>query len=422
MKKLNVIKQTVLIYLMICSVQEIKSQTNFVWGRQFGTDKEEVSLNVVADEAGNIYVAGGTQGNMSGNNYGNVDGFLTKLDTAGTILWTKQFGTKEYDGINWITIDKKNNVYLTGATGGMVGSKSYGLMNVWVVKFDSSGNMAWQQQYGTDSVDVGNGIYVNDKGEIFVSGITKGILGKSSFGKMDCFILKLNNDGKKIFVLQFGTKEDDNCNGITVDAAQTIYVCGGTFGDLLGKNEGKTDAFVGLFNADGKQLKMIQFGTDNYDMASHAVIDKDGNIYTGSSTGGDFGGKNQGEGDCLLVKFNKNGDMVWSKQFGTEKWDGILGIDMNEKLSDNIVISGCQHWPECQSFVRMFTKDGDLLWTRNSSASGKSGGTCGKGVCFDRKGNVYHTGLTGGNLFNSIMGQHDIFVVKYEPDKNWTKP
>ena len=152
-------------------------------------------------------------------------------------------------------------------------------------------------------------------------------------------------------------------------------------------------------------------------MATHAVIDKEGNIYVGGSTGGDLAGKQQGEGDCFLAKINSNGDRVWTQQFGTEKWDGVLGIDMNESVSDNIIVSGCQHWPACQSFVRMYKSDGSLVWIRNSVASGKFGGTCGKGVCIDRKGNVYHTGMTGGNLFNSVLGQHDIFVVKYETGK-----
>jgi hypothetical protein len=319
-------------------------------------------------------------------------------------------------------LDKTGNIFLVGATEGILDKQSYGLADVWIMKVDSSGSIVWQRQYGTDSVDVGNGIYMDNHGDIFVSGITKGTFGSSSYGKTDCFLLKLDANGNKTFIRQFGTTEDDNCNGITGDAASNLYLCGGTFGGLSGKNKGKTDAFVGLFNADGKQIRFLQFGTDDYDMATHAVIDKEGNIYVGGSTGGNFSGKQQGEGDCVLVKMNKQGEILWSRQFGTDKWEGILGIDMNESVSDNIVVSGCQHWPECQSFIRMYKNDGTLLWTRNSVAAGKFGGTCGKGVCFDWKGNVYHTGMTGGNLFNSVLGEHDIFIVKYEPEKDTPKP
>lgn len=408
--------------LLLCFAAESDAQVNFAWGRQFGTGQDEAALNAATDRSGNVYIAGNTQGNLSGSNYGNSDGFLTKLDSTGNILWTKQFGTKEKDVINWLTVDKTGHIYLAGATGGIVGAKSYGQMDIWVVKFDSSGTIDWQQQYGSDSIDVGNGIFVNEKGEILVSGATKGTVGNSSYGKADCLILKLDARGNKIFALQFGTNEDESCDGITCDGASTVYVCGGTFGDLSGKNKGLTDSFVGIFDTSGKELKIIQYGTNSRDMAHQLVVDKDGTIYAGGSTGGDFAGKQQGEGDAFLVKINKTGEIVWSRQFGTEKWDGILGVDLNESISDNLVVSGCQHWPDCQSFIRAFNKNGDLVWTRNSVAIGKFGGTCGKGVCLDGKGNVYHTGLTGGNLFSPVQGQHDIFVLKYEVEKSSVQP
>jgi hypothetical protein len=68
----------------------------------------------------------------------------------------------------------------------------------------------------------------------------------------------------------------------------------------------------------------------------------------------------------------------------------------------------------------MYKKDGSLSWVKNFVASGKNGGTCGVGVCLDNKGNIYHTGNTGANLFNSNLGDHDIFVIKQELDKNQT--
>jgi hypothetical protein len=411
-----------IILLLAVLTCEVKPQTNFAWGRQFGSDKNDAGLNTAVDQKGNVFVAGNTEGNLSGMSIGKSDGFITKLDSGGAILWTKQFGTKENDKINWITLDRMGNIFLVGNTDGVSSKQSFGLADVWVLKVDSSGNIVWQQQYGSDSIDVGRGIYVNDQGDIFISGTTKGTFGKLSYGKADCFILKLNNNGEKIFIHQFGTAEDDQCNGIDGDASSDLYVCGGTRGDLSNKNKGEIDAILGQFTEKGEQIRIIQFGTESSDMATHSKIDEEGNIYIGGSTNGNLAAKHQGEGDCFLAKINKKGEMAWVRQFGTEKWDGILGLDMDEKSSGNIVVSGCQHWPECQSFIRMYKNDGTHLWTRNSVAAGKFGGTCGKGVCFDSKGNVYHTGLTGGNLFNTILGEHDVFVVKYETENNSAKP
>jgi hypothetical protein len=41
-----------------------------------------------------------------------------------------------------------------------------------------------------------------------------------------------------------------------------------------------------------------------------------------------------------------------------EKQQGyIYGIALNERVSGNIDVSGCQLWPSCESFIRMYSKD-----------------------------------------------------------------
>jgi len=67
----------------------------------------------------------------------------------------------------------------------------------------------------------------------------------------------------------------------------------------------------------------------------------------------------------------------------------------------------------------MYKKDGSLLWVNNYAAISKNGGTCGKGVCIDDKGNIYHTGNTRGNLFKSIdkSEDHEVFLLKLNLSK-----
>jgi hypothetical protein len=402
---------------MACVNFNISAQTNFIWGKQYGSDKEETAFTPVTDQNGNVYLAGTTKGILSTSGFGKSDGFVTKLDSTGNIIWTKQIGTPEDDAINWLTIDQSGNLYVTGKTKGVLNEKNFGREDILVAKLDNAGTIEWQKQYGSDSTDVGNDIYLDDLGNIYITGLTKGLFGKSAFGKADCFILKLDNKGSKLFTCQFGTPGDEMCSGITVDGASNIYVCGSTSGDLATKNIGKNDAFIAKFNDKGEQLQILQFGTSDFDMASKVIIDNEKNIYIGGSTGGDLAGKQQGQGDAFLCKMNEKMEIIWTQQFGTPKWDGILGMDLNTKISDNIIVSGCQNWPACQSYIRMYKKDGTLLWVKNFVASGKNGGTCGKGVWLDNQGYIYHTGTTGANLFGTNQGDHDIFVIKQALDK-----
>jgi hypothetical protein len=47
-----------------------------VWTRQFGTSEGDFGLSVFTDDASNIYVAGGTFGNLARTNRGENDAFI----------------------------------------------------------------------------------------------------------------------------------------------------------------------------------------------------------------------------------------------------------------------------------------------------------------------------------------------------------
>ncbi len=413
MKNLIQIKQIIILSLFVCLTNYAHSQINFIYGNQFGLNNESVAYNPVTDKYGNVYIAGDTKGAIAGQFSGKTDGFVSKYDSTGNTVWIRQFGTVEDERITWLALDKTGNVYVTGCTNGLIGEKNFGKEDIFIVKLDANGNMQWKKQYGSDSTDAGNTVYVDSQGYVYVAGATKGTMDDSSSGKADCVILKLDGNGNIVWKKQFGTPKGDECQGITGDGTY-IYVCGYTFGDMATVNKGSLDAFTGKFSDNGEQIKLFQFGTNGMDMASHIALDKEKNIYIGGSTIGDFGGKNQGEGDSFLSKIGKGFEIIWTQQFGTNKWDGINGIALNEEVSENIIVSGCQNWPSCQSFLRMYTKDGSLLWVNNYTAIGKNGGTCGKGVYMDNNGNIYHTGNTGGNLFKSIdkPEEHEVFLIK----------
>jgi hypothetical protein len=422
MKRLIKIKWIIILSLFVSLTNYVEAQTSFIFGKQFGSDKDGTAYNPVTDQFGNVYIVGETKGDLAGIYFGKSDGFVTKFDSTGNIIWTKQFGTSEDDNFHWLAIDQRGNVYATGSTKGVINEKNFGQEDIIVVKFDTAGTIEWQRQYGTDSTDVGNTIYVDIQGNIYISGITKGAMGKSSFGMTDCIILKLDNKGNIIWSNQFGTSDDDACIGITGGIESNIYVYGYTLGDLAARNKGICDAFIGKFTDKGEQIKLFQFGTAELDIATGITIDNEKNIYVGGSTVGNYGTEHQGEGYAFLSKLKQNFELIWTRQFGINIGEFINGIGFNEQGSENIVVSGCQNWPKCQSFIRMYKKDGSLQWVGNYAAIGKNGGTCGKGICIDNKGNIYHTGYTGGNLFKSIEKPegHDIFLIKLRIDKSQT--
>jgi hypothetical protein len=410
------LKKTIFAILMLCMVtNHVNSQTNFKWGRLYGSQKDEYVLNHLNDTNGNIYVAGKTTGVIETGNSGMNDGFLTKIDSSGNILWSRQFGTSREEDVQWCAMDNNGGIYLTGSTTGDLAGKNSGKEDIFVVKYNTDGKMLWSKQFGTDSTDIARSIFVNKKGDIYITGDTRGKLGKSTSGKNDCFIMKLDTDGNKILTTQFGSDKDDSGYCITGGKGAEILVCGITWGELSGKNKGFIDSFTGQFTENGELIKYNQFGSEGFDIAEVVSMDNENNIYVGGSTLGNFGSQQAGEGDCFLLKLNENGEILWNNQFGTSNHDGLRSISFNPSVSDNMLVSGIVNLPPSNAFVRMYSKDGKMLWERIFS------GSSGKSVTLDDRGNIYHTGLTANNLFGNLIGQHNYYVVKLGLDKEYRK-
>lgn len=400
------------VLILTISSENIKSQNTTIWGKQFGSEMEEYAMNHLIDPHGNVFIAGKTTGSMFGKNLGQNDGFLTKIDNMGNILWTRQFGTSGEEDIQWSALDKNGNIYITGSTTGLLNEKSFGKEDIFVIKYTSGGEIEWTRQFGTDSLDIAKGICTDKKGFIYLTGVTTGKLAQSSFGKTDFFLMKLDSKGNIILASQYGTKENDLGYAINRGNDSDIFICGTTFGDLKGKNKGFIDGFTGHFSDNLDLIRYTQFGTDGFDIAMILNIDEENNIYVGGSTSGTFGAQQIGEGDAYLLKINDKGDILWNRQFGSKLNDGIRGIDINPNFPDNILVSGIMNLPPGQGFIRMYKKDGELSWEKNFTSVGKNGGTSGKTVLSDVKGNIYHVGLTGADMFGTSYGDKDIYIIK----------
>ena len=408
-------KAAIVIFASFLATNQLKSQTDIIWGKIFGSQQDEYVLNHVMDASGNLYVAGKTTGIIGTENFGKNDGFLTKIDSAGNVLWSRQFGTPGEEDIQWCAIDKSGNIYLTGSTTGDLNGRNSGKEDVIVVKFSTDGQLLWSKQFGTAGSDVAKGIYSDNAGNIYVTGFTEGKLGQSSSGKNDCFIMKLDNDGNQIFTTQFGTPEDDYSYAVSRGPGSDVLVCGSTWGALAGKNKGMIDGFTAQFSDKGELIKYNQFGSEGFDIAMMLYMDNEKNVYVGGTTSGNFGCQQNGEGDCFLIKLNNKGEILWNSQFGTANNDGLRSISFNPEISDNMLVSGILNLPPGMAFIRMYNTEGKLLWERVFE------GCSGKDVDFDNRGNIYHVGLTGENTFGKLIGLHNYYVVKLKLEKEYLK-
>ena len=67
-----------------------------------------------------------------------MDAFIAKYDASGTLRWTQQWGTSEWDSIVSLVADGQGNIYIAGVTGGNLWDFSAGWVDAFLVKLRDS--------------------------------------------------------------------------------------------------------------------------------------------------------------------------------------------------------------------------------------------------------------------------------------------
>lgn len=109
---------------------------------------------------------------------------------------------------------------------------------------------------------------------------------------------------------QFGTTDSDFAYGVAADSTG-VYVVGYTDGALEGENAGSSDAFIRKYNTDGDVLWTDQFGIENFTQA-HAVAADSTGVYVAGFTIRDF--SSNVDGDAFIVKYVISVDPVAATQ------------------------------------------------------------------------------------------------------------
>ncbi|TXC66631.1 hypothetical protein FSC37_14810 [Piscinibacter aquaticus] len=238
----------------------------------------------------------------------------------------------------------------------------------------------------------------------------------------DLFVAKYDRDGSLIWGRQLGTDTTDNAAGVATDAAGNIYLTGYTFGSLdANSNAGDADAFLVKYDRDGVKLWTRQFGSVDQDIATAIAVDSTGHPYVVGRTVGALGGApNAGGLDAFVVKFDATGTPVWTRQFGSAADDYAYGVALDAE--DDVVVIGSTLGALAQTtglggtdaFTVKLDGAGAFLWLRQS---GTAGDDHAYGVGIDALGNVFTAGHTAGSLDgNSSAGDIDMFVVKHQAD------
>jgi len=313
------------------------------WGTYYGGIGYTEGIFISVDDSCNIYFGGDTDvptGIASPDGYqtacaGIYDGFLAKFDSNGQRLWATYYGGTNYDQADHCAISN-NIVYLSGETQSTNGistpgsfQTSYGgIMDTWLAKFTTGGQLQWGTYYGGSLAERDGECAADTNGNIFLLGYTlsvNNIATPGSFqpalaGNKDCFLVKFNPSGQRIWGTYYGGTGADLSTNCAVDDSCHVFFCGQTdsptniaspngFDTTYGGSS--SDAFLVKFSNDGDRIWGTYYGDTGLDIGQYCAIDPCEHIYlTGYTdsqnniaTSGSFQTTLAGETDAFLVKF-----------------------------------------------------------------------------------------------------------------------
>ena len=397
------------------------SSPTYDWTREYGTSGSDIGVSVVSED-GDVYVAGEAAASIAGEPFqGVMDFVLRKYNSAGTVQWTRMWGstsTEETDGI----AKYGTNLYVSGNARASVAGQPYVAgRDFCLTKYSTSGTQLWVRMRGTSGYDYGRGVAVDSAGNVYFGGPVGGSLdSQTNSGGYDACLMKYDAAGNWQWTRIWGSSGNDKVFGVAADGNDNIYVAGTTAGSFGGQtNAGNGDLFVSKFNADGNRAWDRIFGTTNEeavgrsDRGNIVGVDPCGYVSLAANSGPVGAG-----GDALMRRYDTDGNFQWSSTWGSTNIEYCTAVHVDK--GGDIVVAGTTYGSfdgqsysgtQGEIFLSRYSSGGSRSWSR---IWGSSVGDFGFGVCISTGGEIFVTGAAGGSIDGqSYIAGNDIFVSKF---------
>lgn len=342
-------------FIALCFFQHLHAQ-NVTWLRQQGNDPELGINNCSAtDAAGNIYVTGTTPDPAYfddvtvdiGQPDNNV--FVAKYSPAGDIIWAKSYGSHDNDVAYDIVADAAGNTYIAGhfnenITFGPYTLLDYDERDAFVVKSDPDGNIVWARSITNDGPMHAFAISLFDT-TLYITGDLSGTATVDGHtfpcGYVDPYLLKLNTNGNFIWGKYFSSSGNSFGFDLKNDAVGNIIISGYFPNDIIEfegielTGIGISNIFVAKLDPDGNGLwaNSIECNADDKSEAMAVAINDDGDVYaTGYFSGSLFFDTLEltaAGNDIFVVKYDSEGNLLWLKNAGGAENDNGYAIEKN---------------------------------------------------------------------------------------------
>jgi uncharacterized repeat protein (TIGR01451 family) len=290
--------------------------TALVYSSYLGGSDTDQGAGIAVDGAGNAVVAGDTAStNFPTANAlqaalgGNPDGFVTKLNAAGSALvYSTYLGGSGFDRASGVAVDAAGSAYVSGVTVSTnfptvnaVQASNGGSVDAFVTKLNAAGTaLVYSTYLGGANGEQAHAIAVDGAGNAFVAGSTSSTnfptanaLQAGYAGAIDAFATKLNAAGTAfVYSTYLGGSGTDEAFAAAADGAGNAYVAGRTSSTDFPTanasqpaNAGGTDAFATRLNAAGSAVvDSTYLGGSGHDDGRGIAVDATGSMYVAGIT------------------------------------------------------------------------------------------------------------------------------------------
>ncbi len=316
--------------LSVCKdvwAMKLNNKGDILWKKDLGGSGDEYINAIISLNDGGTVLAGFTNsndGDVDKKFYHDTlpfqdtggDAWLVKLNADGELVWQKTMGGTAKDEFLAIQPAYDGGFIITGYSNSVDGDlkniKSIYSREAWLIKFDSTFNIVWQNVVGklTNNIDTrGYAVVETKKGDFVVAGITASGFAVPLLN--DYFVAKVDSKGKIKWRKSYGGSDDDLARTIvTVDSDDGVIVSGYTFSNDADVTDykGGRDAWLVRCDSLGNKTAARTIGGSDFDYIFTSLKSKS-NTYV-------FGGYTKSKDGDVIATHNELD--AWFIELNTE--------------------------------------------------------------------------------------------------------
>jgi len=328
-------------------VKKIQKQPTFekVWQNVYGGNDTDRAKGVVALEGGDVAVVGTCKSFGAQQS----DICVERVDTNGKIIWRKMLGGKNIDIGAGISRAADGSLFIVGTSRSFSKKRD---RDIYVAKLSLDGKGLWQATFGRERAEYGRAIAGTDDGGALVVGETE------SFGNgyKDIFIVRIDKDGHMLSEKKVGGEKEELVRGLTRTLDGSLVLVGSREIDRVGDS----DFFVMKMDQNGKKIWARTYGGEYEDVLNAVTPTLDGGIVAAGSTRS-WGSK---QTDLTVLKFSKDGKLIWHKIYGYKRYDFANAVTVTRE-GDFVIAGGTDSMGEgvYDIYVIALDRNGELFWS-----------------------------------------------------------